>query len=187
MVNQEQTQGTTAFRVTPEQEEFILQQLAEGYTYAETQERFKNKFNLYVSETTIQKYSSQQEDLILEKRKALQYHLDKIIHASKFFRVKQLGRQIDKVLKEVDDPRQQALVIKELYEQIRKEIDGFKTSLSFDTGNPFDSLSGKVDIQALNRELDRLKREEREKTENGTKDSEIVDVRASQGFKERGT
>jgi len=174
MVNQEEKQGSSGFRVTPEQKDFILQQLAEGCTSEEIQGQFQDTFSLYVSIRTIDGYRVSEEDLILEKRKALQYHLDRILHASKYIRVKTLDKEIKNVKERLrDDTKARAMAVKELCEQIRKDMEGFKASLSLDAGNPFESLLGKVDVDTLNRILEILKKEE--KAGKGTGGSEIVD------------
>lgn len=164
--------GTSKFtpnKVSPEQKDFILQQLAEGYKHEQVRVKLKEKHDLDVSIQTIDRYSSLEEERILEKRRALTNQLDRLRASSKFIRVSRLEKQEDRLEanQDMEDKFKERLLL-DNSEQQRKEIEGFKGILGMDPDNPFTAV--KANLGDIDRALKELgAKETAKKAEEKTK------------------
>lgn len=147
----------TPNKVNPEQKDFILQQLAEGYKHEEVRVKLKKKHDLDVSLQTIDRYSSLEEPRILEKRRALANELDRIAATSKFIRLRKAIDQEDRLhgyKEETMESKSKERLLLDNLEQQRKETEGFKGILGMDPDNPFTAVQANLgDIERALKEL----------------------------------
>lgn len=160
-VKEKDTSKFTPNKVNPEQKEFILQQLAEGYKHEQVRQRLNEEHGLEVSIQTIKRYSSLEEERILEKRRALQGQLDRLTSSSKFIRLRELEEQRDRLRVEgYIEPKASERLLMDNSALRRTEVEGFKGSLSLDGDNPFEALASKADLQAVNKKLEEIKKKQ---------------------------
>lgn len=148
-----------ASKLEPEHQEYVLQQLAEGYKPKQVQERLRKEYGIELSIDGVDYYQREKKERILEKRRALATQMDRLRASSKFVRVMDLEEQEDRLKdnREMEDKFKERLLL-DNKEQQRKEIEGFKGSLSLEGDNPFEALASKADLQAVNRRLEDLKK-----------------------------
>lgn len=149
----------TPNKVNPEQKDFILQQLAEGYKPEQVVLRLFEEYSLNVHINTVKRYKSLEENRILEKRRALTNQLDRLRASSKFIRVSRLEKQEDRLEanQDMEDKFKERLLL-DNSEQQRKEIEGFKGILGFDPDNPFTAV--KANLGDIERALHALNERE---------------------------
>jgi hypothetical protein len=143
-------------KITPEIEDYLLQQLAEGYTQKEVTEKILSEFGVEVSEKTVYNYKRKKEKRILEKRKALNEELDRIAISSKFIRLRYLEQLLEKTeIERGIEKDTKVKLLKGLIKDAKEEMEGIRATIDIDS-NPFESVN--TNIQELNRQLKELKK-----------------------------
>jgi len=141
--------------------DYLLQLVAEGDNPEEVVQGLSDKYDVTVHPSTVKYHSSRGEERVLEKRKALETQLDRIAASAKFVRLKRLERQGNRIEKtdfrtgkegDIEDHKAKERLLIEVSEQQRKEVDGFKSAMGLEGGDPFVTL-GVVSLGDLNRAL----------------------------------
>ena len=147
--------------LSEEHVDHLLQLVAEGDSPKEVVQGLTDKYGVTVHESTVKYHSSQKEERVIEKRRALETQLDRIAASSKFVRLKRLEKQglriKDTVFgtgsggRHIDHKAKEALLL-DVSEQQRKEVDGFKSAMGLEGGDPFTVL-GVVSVVDLNKAI----------------------------------
>jgi len=148
-----------ASKLEPEHQEYVLQQLAEGYKPKQVQERLRKEYDIELSIDGVDYYQRTKKERILEKRRALQGQLDRLASSSKYVRLRELEEQRDRLRVEgYIEPKASERLLMDNSALRRTEIEGFKGSLTLDGDNPFEALASKADLQAVNKKLEEMKK-----------------------------
>ena len=151
-----------AAKLNHEQQQYVIQLLAEGYKRHEVIQKLSEEYGIEFSTQGVYYYEYARKEEILQKRRALVSELDRIASSSKFVRLKELEEQRDRInASDMDDKAKERLIL-DNNEQRRKETEGFKGVLGFDPTNPFENLATKADLASINKELAKLKKGQKE-------------------------
>lgn len=163
--------------LSSKQIDVILQLVAEGDSPDEVVQTLTEEHGVTVHTSTVKYHSSRGEERILEKRRALDSQLDRIACSAKYVRLKRLEKQAHRIKDtvfltgkngETEDHKAKESLLVQVAEQERKEVDGFKSAMGFEGGDPFVAL-GVVSLGDLNKALKQAEKgkEPDNKTEKG--------------------